>query len=196
MQRSAFPSVMILTLLAASPALAHTGHGSTSGLLAGFGHPIGGLDHILAMVAVGILAAQQGEKSLWLLPTSFVAMMILGGVAGMLSLPLPFVELGIVGSIVLLGVAIAVGRHLPAAAAAAAVGILAVFHGHAHGSEMPAGMSGAEYGVGFALATAILHGVGIVFGLGAQKIATALAPIAIRASGAAIAFVGVGLLTA
>ena len=101
MQQSAFLTATILTL-AASPAMAHIVVGAVSSFTAGFGHPIGGLDHVMAMVAVGVLAAQLGGKSVWFVPASFVGMMIVGGLLGMIGVPVPFVELGIVGSVVVL----------------------------------------------------------------------------------------------
>lgn len=195
MKRSVPLAAAFLTV-AATSALAHTGTGPVSGFTAGFGHPIGGLDHVLAMVAVGILAAQLGGKALWLVPASFVCMMVAGGLLGMTGLSVPFVELGIVGSVVVLGVVIAVGRRLPLALAMALVGFLAVFHGHAHGIEMPANASGLEYGTGFAVATALLHAAGIALGIGVEKAAQKLAPIAIRASGGAIAALGTLLFIA
>ncbi|RCK43534.1 HupE/UreJ family protein [Thalassospira profundimaris] len=195
MRRSSFVAFAIATLVA-TPALAHTGAGTVSGFASGFGHPVGGLDHLLAMVAVGILASQQGGKSIWLLPLSFVAMMIVGGILGAASVALPLVELGIVGSVIVLGAVIALGKHLPTGAAMALVGLFAVFHGHAHGTEMPTTASGVEYGVGFALATAALHAVGLGLGLTVKQIAQKTAPVALRAGGGAIAAAGVFLLAA
>lgn len=182
--------------VAASPALAHTGAGSVSGFSAGFGHPIGGLDHVLAMVAVGILAAQMGGKSVWLVPASFVGMMMVGGALGIGGVALPFVEAGIVGSVIVLGAVIAVGRRLPVGLAMALVGLLAVFHGHAHGTEMPATASGIEYGIGFVMATAMLHALGVGLGIGAERLADRVGPVAVRASGGAIAAAGVLLFVA
>jgi urease accessory protein len=182
--------------LAATPALAHVGSGSISGFSAGFGHPIGGLDHVIAMVAVGILAAQLGGRSLWFVPAAFVVMMVVGGLLGATGGPVPFVELGIVGSVVVLGSVIAAGRQMPMGLAMALVGGLALFHGHAHGTEMPATASGLEYGLGFAVATALLHVIGIGLGVGVEKAAATMAPIAIRASGGAIATAGVFLFIA
>ncbi|PLX43584.1 MAG: urease accessory protein [Hyphomicrobiales bacterium] len=195
MQRIFFALAAIMTM-AASPVLAHTGAGSVSGLAAGFGHPIGGLDHVLAMVAVGVLAAQQGGRSIWLVPAAFVAMMVVGGGLAIAGVPVPFVELGIVGSIVVLGGVIAAGQRLPLVGAMALVGVLAIFHGHAHGTEMPVNASGLVYGIGFALATAMLHAAGIALGLGLHKMASRLAPLAIRAGGGAIAATGAILLLA
>jgi len=185
-----------LSVLVATPALAHTGAGSVSGFASGFSHPIGGLDHLLAMIAVGILASQQGGKSLWLLPVSFVAMMVVGGALGIAGVAVPFVELGIVGSVIVLGAVIALGKHMPTGAAMALVGVLAIFHGHAHGTEMPVDASGFEYGLGFAIATAMLHAVGLGLGLAAQKAAEKFAPVAVRIGGGVIAAAGLALFAA
>jgi len=185
-----------LSVLVATPALAHTGAGSVSGFASGFGHPIGGLDHLLAMIAVGILASQQGGKSLWLLPVSFVAMMVIGGALGIAGVAVPFVELGIVGSVIVLGAVIALGKHMPTGAAMALVGVLAIFHGHAHGTEMPVDASGFEYGLGFALATAMLHAVGLGLGIAAQKAAAKFAPVAVRIGGGVITAAGLALFAA
>lgn len=193
MKRATFVLAAVLAF-AAGPALAHTGIGSVSGFTAGFAHPIGGLDHVLAMVAVGILAAQLGGRAIWLVPAAFVAMMAIGGVFGMVGVPIPFVEQGILGSIVIFGAVIALGRRLPLALAVSLVGVLAIFHGHAHGAEMPASASGLEYGLGFAAATALLHLAGIALGIGAQKASLRLAPAALRAGGGAIAAAGLALV--
>jgi len=195
MQRPIFLATALM-LLAASPAMAHTGVGAVSGFSVGFGHPIGGLDHVLAMVAVGILAAQMGGKSLWFVPASFVAMMIVGGLLGMGGVHVPFVELGIIGSVVVLGIVIAAGRQMPMGFAMALVGLMAIFHGHAHGTEMPVTASGLEYGVGFVLATAMLHAVGIKLSISVQKFAEKIAPITVRVSGGIIAAAGAFLFVA
>ncbi|SDH26771.1 HupE/UreJ family protein [Roseospirillum parvum] len=191
------PLVALLGLIA-TPALAHTGVGPTAGLASGFGHPIGGLDHLLAMVAVGLLAAQgaatSGRRALWAVPAAFVGLMVVGGVLGMSGLPLPMVELGIVGSVLVLGVVIALGRHLPLGAAMALVGALAIFHGHAHGTEMPLAANGLLYGLGFALATSLLHAAGIGLGLAASRLDEKRAPLLIRVGGGAIATAGLALM--
>ena len=188
MKRSFFLAAALT--VAAMPAMAHTGIGTGSSMASGFTHPIGGLDHILAMVAVGILAAQQGGKSLWLIPASFVAMMVFGGALGLNGVAVPMVELGIVGSIIVLGAVIALGRQFPPAAAMVLVGFLAIFHGHAHGTEMPMDASGLAYGLGFVVATALLHGAGVGASLLARKLDKDITPIALRASGSAIAVMG------
>ena len=154
---------LVLGLLALLPtaAFAHTGVGPTHGLLHGFTHPLFGWDHLLAMIAVGIWAGQRGGKARWLLPLAFVGTMAVGATLGVLGTGLPGVEAGILASVLVLGVLIAASAELPLAAAAALVAAFALFHGHAHGSEMPLTHSGIAYGAGFCLATALLHGMGV-----------------------------------
>jgi urease accessory protein len=175
-------------------AFAHTGIGDTGGYVHGFMHPMDGLDHVLAMVAVGLLAARLGGRAFWLVPLSFVAMMILGGIAGSGGLGLPFVELGISGSILVLGFVIALGRQLPTALAMALVGFFGIFHGHAHGTEMPIDAQGFAYGVGFVLATALLHAAGLALGIGADRVAGAWSVRASRVAGGAMAAAGAGIM--
>jgi urease accessory protein len=182
-----------LAMLAATAAQAHTGVGDTGGFVHGFAHPISGIDHVLAMVAVGLLAAQLGGRALWMVPASFVSMMVVGGVLGVIGIGLPFVEIGIGLSVVVLGLAIAVGLHLPTVAAMALVGFFAVFHGHAHGAEMPETASGFAYGVGFILATAALHAAGIGLGLGIGRI-SGVSRGALQAAGGTMALAGVAIL--
>lgn len=177
----------------AVPAAAHTGVGTESGLAAGFSHPLFGLDHVLAMVAVGILAAQLGGRARWAVPAAFVGTMMAGGVLGAAAVPVPFVELGITGSIVVLGFVIALGRQLPLAGAMALVGVLAAFHGHAHGTEMPEAVAGLGYGAGFVMATALLHAAGLALGAGAARVSARLAPAAVRLGGGLIAAAGLAL---
>jgi urease accessory protein len=186
----------VATLAAAllpTAALAHTGVGEAGGFALGFWHPIGGLDHVLAMVAVGAFAARLGGRALWIVPTAFVAMMAVGGFAGMEGVALPFVETGIALSVVVLGLAVALGWKLPAAAASALVGLFAVFHGHAHGAEMPADASGLGYAAGFMLATASLHVAGIGLGIAVGKIG-ARSKLVLQAGGGAMALAGVALM--
>lgn len=147
-----------------SPALAHVEQGQAAGLLAGLAHPVSGLDHVLAMVAVGLWGAQLGAPAIWLLPLTFPIVMALGGLLGLLGVPLPGVELGIAASAVLLGAAVMTERRLPLVAAAVLVGVFAVFHGHAHGTELPPGQSGLLYSLGFVVATGCLHAIGIAIG--------------------------------
>jgi urease accessory protein len=182
-------------LLLAGAADAHTGHGAVSGLAAGFSHPLGGLDHMLAMIAVGVLGFQLRGRAMWALPATFVAMMVAGGLLGLGGVALPLVELGIVGSGIVLGLVIALGRRLPVAAAAPLVGAFAIFHGHAHGAEMPAGASMWEFGVGFVAATILLHGAGMALARSVEKAGTQFAMFATRISGAAIAAAGLVFAT-
>lgn len=180
--------------VAPGTALAHVGHGSTNGFVSGFLHPIGGLDHILAMTAVGLLAWTLGGRALWAVPLAFVAAMALGGALGMAGLGLPLVELGITLSIVVIGALVAFRRKLPTVLAMAIVGLFAIFHGHAHGTEMAPGASGLGYGIGFVVATALLHGAGILAGMGLGRLAARSDIPLARASGAVIALAGVLIL--
>ena len=146
---------ILAAFLAPTAALAHTGVGDTSGFMHGFTHPLGGLDHQLAMILVGIFAYQLGGRALWLVPLTFVGIMALGGFLGIAGIPVPFIEIGIALSVIVLGAIVAFGVKVPVAAAMGIVGLFAIFHGHAHGSEMPMDASGLEYGLGFMLATAL-----------------------------------------
>jgi urease accessory protein len=173
-----------------SLALAHTNVGETTGFMHGFGHPIGGADHMLAMLAVGLWAAQIGGRALWVVPFTFVSVMVLGGILGFTGVAIPFVEEGILISILILGVLIAATFKLPLVYSSFIVGVFAIFHGHAHGTEMPVSISAASYAVGFALATAILHLAGIGLGVFMQKINLHMVS---RVAGGAIALSGVYL---
>lgn len=151
-------------------ALAHTGTGQSTGFSAGFIHPAGGTDHLLAMLAVGLWAAQMGGRAAWAVPGTFVSMMIAGGVLGMSGVHMPYMEAGIVVSVLVLGVLIAGAFKLPLVISGMVVGIFAVFHGHAHGAEMPIAVGAVSYSAGFALATALLHAAGILAGTGLRKL--------------------------
>src|SRR5438876_5599961 len=144
-----------LTLIPTA-AFAHPGIGDAHGFVAGFAHPLGGLDHILAMVTVGIFAWQLGGRALWLVPASFVLAMAAGGALGMAGLAVPFVEVGIAVSVIVLGAMVALGTKAPLPIAMALAALFAVFHGHAHGSEMPLDAGSIVYGAGFLLASALL----------------------------------------
>jgi urease accessory protein len=181
-------------LLAPTAALAHTGAGAVHGFAHGFMHPIGGLDHILAMVTVGILASQLGGRALWLVPGAFVLVMAAGGAAGVAGVNLPFVEIGIAASVVVLGAMVALKMKAPVAAAMGLVGFFAIFHGYAHGAEMPSAAAGLTYGLGFMVATALLHVVGIGLGLAAGRIGARHGAAAYRVAGCIIAVAGLGLL--
>lgn len=158
-----------VTVLLPTIAQAHTGQGATSGFWHGVTHPTGGLDHILAMVAVGIWATQIGGKALWVVPLSFVGVMALSGIAGAAGIPLPLVEQGIVLSVLVLGVLIATTAKFPVPVSATIVGLLAIFHGYAHGAEMPDNTTGLLYGLGFIISTVLLHAIGIGAGWLAQR---------------------------
>jgi urease accessory protein len=148
----------------ASSAVAHPQPEAAAGFFTGLLHPVSGLDHVLAMVAVGLWGAQLGAPAIWLLPITFPIVMALGGFLGLLGVPLPGVEVGIAASAVLLGAAVMTERRPPLVAAAALVGFFAVFHGHAHGTELPLGQSALLYSLGFVMATGCLHAVGIAIG--------------------------------
>ena len=192
--RLSAPIAALAVALAPAIASAHTGIGATTGFLHGFWHPIGGIDHVLAMVAVGLFAAQLGGRALWAVPATFVAIMAAGGTLGMAGVALPAVEVGIALSVLVLGLVVLAGRRWPLGLAMALVAVFAVFHGHAHGSEMPVDASGLSYGLGFMLATALLHLAGIGLGIGLGRLAATEGGRLIQASGAAIALAGVVLL--
>lgn len=155
----------VLTALWPALAWAHIGQGRAEGFLAGLRHPVSGLDHVLAMVSVGLWGAQLGAPAVWLLPVTFPMVMALGGMLGLVGLPLPGVEAGIALSGILLGFSVAAEWRPPLGVAAVMVGFFAVFHGHAHGSELPPGANGLLYSIGFVVATGTLHAVGIALGL-------------------------------
>jgi urease accessory protein len=156
--------VVVLLLASAEPALAHPQAGEASGFLTGFRHPISGLDHVLAMVAVGLWGAQLGAPAIWVLPVAFPMVMAMGGMLGLMGVPLPGIEYGIAASALLLGIAVMFEMRPPLAVAAVLVGVFAIFHGHAHGTELPPGESGLLYSMGFVIATGCLHAVGIGIG--------------------------------
>lgn len=182
-----------LLLLLPSAAFAHTGVGDTTGFMHGLSHPIGGADHFLAMVAVGLWAAQIGGRALWAVPSTFVVVMILGGILGFSGVTIPFIEQGILVSVLILGVLIAGAFKLPLTYSVLIIGVFAIFHGHAHGAEMPATALAASYIVGFAVATAALHLMGIALGMLMQK--TNLQMVN-RFAGGAIALSGIYLTLA
>ena len=170
-------------LLIPTLAHAHVGIGETSGFLRGMGHPLSGIDHICAMVAAGLWASQLGGRSLWLVPLTFLMVMAAGGLLGMSGVTLPFVEQGIIASVLILGVFIATAIRLPLVASVTLVGLFALCHGHAHGAEMPTSASGLQFAMGFVFATIIFHTLGIGLGLAMQKQGR---PIAVRFAGLAI----------
>ncbi len=194
MNRLSLRAVLLALCLVPTAALAHTGVGSTSGFAHGFLHPLSGLDHQLAMIMVGIFAYQLGGRALWLVPGAFVLFMALGGVLGVTGVDVPFVEIGIALSVIVLGAVVAFDVKAPVAAAMAVVGLFAVFHGHAHGSEMPADAAGAEYAAGFMLATAALHAVGIGIGFLIGQLSRTYGKTIYRVAGGLASVAGLGLL--
>lgn len=164
MQRKTAALTFVLCLLTAA-AQAHTGTGALGGFQSGFVHPILGFDHLLAMLLVGIWGAQMGGRNVWMLPVVFPMVMAAGGFAGAAGWPLPGVEMLIALSVIGLGLAVAMAAKPPEWAAIILVGLFAVFHGYAHGAELPEAADGVAYGMGFVLATGLIHLAGIGFGL-------------------------------
>jgi urease accessory protein len=169
------------------PALAHEQQGQAAGFVTGLLHPVSGLDHVLAMVAVGLWGAQLGAPAIWLLPVTFPLMMAFGGFLGLLGVPLPGVEIGVATSAILLGAMVALPARPPLALAVLLVAFFAVFHGHAHGTELPPGQSGLLYSIGFVVATGLLHAVGISIGLIHRSRA---GRVVLRAAGVAVSLAG------
>jgi urease accessory protein len=166
---------------------AHVGSGEAGGFVTGLMHPISGMDHVLAMIAVGLWGAQLGPPAMWVLPVAFPMVMAFGGMLGLMGIPVPGIEIGIAVSAIVLGIMVLFETKPPLWVAAVIVAFFAIFHGHAHGTELPAGQSGMLYSVGFVMATGCLHGVGITIGLVhrwpvGQKI--------LRAAGGAVAAAG------
>jgi urease accessory protein len=189
-----FPPLAVVAalLIIAGPALAHTGEGAGGGFATGFMHPILGPDHVIAMIAVGLWGVFLGAPAIWLLPIVFPLIMALGGAFGVIGIPLPAVETGIALSAVVLGLCIAFAWKPPLAVAALIVGVFAIFHGYAHGTEMPDASDAVSYALGFVIATGLLHLAGILFGfIGASTPGRA----ALRAAGVVIAVAGGAFLT-
>jgi urease accessory protein len=172
-------------------AFAHTIAGQAKGFVTGFLHPLSGLDHILAMVAVGIWGSQLRRPAIWVLPVAFPLVMAFGGVLGVRGLHISGVEIGVAASALVLGVMIALNAQPPLWIAAVIVGIFAIFHGYAHGIELPKAASPLTYALGFVLATGLLHICGIVFGL--INVSPSGARV-LRVSGGLIALIGAWLL--
>lgn len=188
---------LILALLLAlipTAAFAHTGVGDTAGFIHGFEHPIGGIDHVLAMVAVGVFAFVLGGRALWLVPLAFVGMMAVGFLLGIAGTEVPLVELGIALSSVVIGGTAALGRPMPVILAMAIVGVFAIFHGHAHGAEMPTDTSGLMYALGFLVATALLHIAGILAAMGVARLVGKYGRPVAQVAGGAFALGGIGVL--
>jgi len=181
---------VLLCLAAASPVLAHSGSVSV-GFVGGLSHPLFGLDHAVAMVAVGLWGAFLGAHAIFILPVVFPLVMALGGVLGILGMPLPGVEIGIAVSAAILGMMVALAAKPPLWVAAAIVGAFAICHGHAHGAELPPGADAVAYSAGFVIATGALHLCGIAVGLLARR---PTGRLAVRTAGGGIAIAGLMFL--
>jgi urease accessory protein len=182
---------VVLLLLSPTRALAHAQGGETAGLFSGLAHPVSGLDHVLAMVAVGLWGAQLSSPALWLLPVTFPMVMAFGGTLGLMGLALPGIEIGIAVSAIVLGIMVGLEARAPLWVAAAVVGCFAIFHGHAHGAELPAGADALLYSIGFVVATGCLHAAGIGLGLMHRWPA---GKVTLRVAGVAVALAGVWFL--
>ena len=178
-------------LLLSNPAAAHMGTGLPGGFVSGFRHPFSGIDHLLAMISVGLWGAFLGRPLIYALPVVFPAMMVVGAILGMFVVPLPPVEPGIALSVVVLGGCIALSLRAPVWAASIIVAVFAVFHGYAHGKELPSAADPVSYSAGFVLATGLLHVAGICLGF-VNGLPNGV--VATRSMGAVIATVGIGLL--
>jgi urease accessory protein len=185
--------ILVLTfVLMTSPALAHSENGVAIDFLGGFLHPISGPDHLIAMVAVGLWGAFLGIPAIWILPVVFPLVMAVAGALGVLGMPLPGVEIGVALSAIMLGTMVALAAKPPLWIAAVLVGAFAIFHGHAHGTELPVGADAVAFSMGFVAATGMLHLAGIAFGTLSRWPA---GRIAVRAAGAVIAVIGVAYLS-
>jgi urease accessory protein len=179
--------VSLFVALAPGLALAHQQAGTAGGLVSGFLHPVLGPDHVIAMIAVGLWGVQLGRPAIWTLPITFPLIMAFGGMMGVAGIPLPSVEVGIALSAVVLGIMVAGSVRPQLWVVMAIVGTFAIFHGHAHGTELPHAADPLAYGVGFVVATGLLHLSGILVGL---AIARPLGVRAVQACGVLIAVLG------
>ena len=183
---------IMLCLTGIAPAYAHEGAGVAGGLISGFLHPILGWDHVAAMVAVGLWGAFLGKPAIWQLPVVFPLVMVFGGILGVAGVPIPQVETGIAASALVLGVLVALAVRPPIWVAWVVVGVFAIFHGHAHGTELPEAANAVSYSIGFVIGTGLMHLIGIGFGLLAHW---PQGRVAGRAGGGVIALAGLGFLT-
>lgn len=184
--------LLLLLLPFCSTAFGHSGEGVAGGLMSGAMHPLAGLDHVTAMVAVGILGAFLGRPAIWVLPVVFPLVMAFGGILGIFGVPIPNIEIGIAVSSIVLGLIIALALKMPLWVAAVLVAIFAIFHGHAHGTELPNAANPLAYSVGFVISTGLLHLAGIGIG---ELIRWPAGVIVARIVGGIIALAGVGFLT-
>jgi urease accessory protein len=184
-------AVAMILLMFAGVASAHEGAGITGGFASGFIHPVLGWDHVAAMVAVGLWGVFLGSPAIWILPVVFPLVMAFGGALGVIGVPIPAVETGIAASAIVLGAMVAFAARPPIWVAAVIVGVFAVFHGHAHGTELPGAANPLAYSLGFVIATGLLHLSGIAFGMLAHW---PIGKITVQAGGSVIALAGVGFL--
>ncbi len=195
LSRPASLALGIAALMLSGAALAHPAPGQAhthlSGLLAGLAHPFTGIDHLLAMLAVGLWAGQSGGRATWAVPAGFVVLMAVAGIAALAGLSVPVIEPGILASLIALGLALAAAVRVPAVIGAAGVGVFAFFHGAAHGMEMPAANLALGYSCGFVLATILLHLSGVLI---ARSFHRANLAILLRLAGAGIAATGAALM--
>lgn len=182
---------LAVALLVPATAFAHQEGGEALGFVSGLRHPVAGLDHVLAMIAVGLWGAQLGNPATWMLPVTFPLVMALGGALGLVGVRLPGVEAGIALSAIALGLVVLREAKPRPVAAACLVGFFAIFHGHAHGTELPEGANGALYSIGFVIATGTLHAAGIALGLAHRWPA---GRTAIRVAGALVGLAGLAFL--
>ena len=184
--------ISVPLVCAATAALAHSEKGEAIDFWSGFTHPLFGLDHVVAMVAVGLWGAFLGAPALWILPVVFPLVMAIAGAAGVFGLPLVGIETGIALSAIALGAMVALAAKPPLWVAALLVGGFAIFHGYAHGAELPVGADAISFSMGFVIATGLLHLSGIAFGTLSQWPS---GRIAVRAAGGVITLIGFGFLT-
>ena len=191
MRSWAKPVAGAVALLACGAAGAHQESGQAAGLLSGLAHPVSGLDHVLAMVAVGLWGAVLGPPAIWVLPVAFPVVMALGGLMGLVGIPVPGVEIGIAVSAIVLGAMVLAEVRPPLWLAAGVVAFFAIFHGHAHGRELPEGASALLYSFGFVVATGLLHAAGILLGVAHRWSAGRQL---VRAAGGGVALAGIFFL--
>ena len=192
-QRGKSYATLSATLLMLVPTLvlAHQEAGQVTGFVSGLEHPISGMDHVVAMIAVGLWGAVLGPPAIWVLPVAFPMMMAFGGFMGLLGIPVPSIEIGIAVSAIVLGAMVLIQARPPLWVAALLVAIFAIFHGYAHGRELPAGANALLYSLGFVVATGLLHLVGILLG---EAHRWALGRQIVRAAGGGIAVAGLFFL--
>jgi urease accessory protein len=178
-------------VILSSPAMAHTTNASGAGFAGGLSHPFSGLDHILAMITVGLWASQLGRPAYWVLPLTFPVVMAIGAILGIANVPLPWVEIGITASVIVLGLMVALALKPSLVFSIALVGLFALMHGHSHGTELPQAASPVSYGAGFLISTILLHGIGLVI---SGTSCRPLGRVGLQTAGAAIAAIGVMLL--